>query len=54
MPLTTWLIIIGAIIVFLVLVGLLLGTQYRKVGPNEALIIAAAARGRSPCLTEAG
>jgi flotillin len=40
MPLTTWLIIIGAIIVFLVLVGLLLGTQYRKVGPNEALIIA--------------
>jgi len=40
MPLTTWLIIIGAIIVFLGLVGLLLGTQYRKVGPNEALIIA--------------
>jgi len=39
MPLTTWLIIIGAIIVFLVLVGLLLSAQYRKVGPNEALII---------------
>lgn len=40
MPSTTWLIIIGAIIVFLVLIGLLLATQYRKVGPNEALIIA--------------
>ncbi len=40
MPLTTWLIIIGAIIVFLVLIGLLLSAQYRKVGPNEALIIA--------------
>ncbi|MBC7349397.1 MAG: flotillin [Candidatus Aminicenantes bacterium] len=40
MPLTTWLIIIGAIIVFLVIVGLVLAAQYRKVGPNEALIIA--------------
>ncbi|MBC7362892.1 MAG: flotillin, partial [Candidatus Aminicenantes bacterium] len=40
MPLTTWLIIIGAIILFLGLIGLLLATQYRKVGPNEALIIA--------------
>ncbi|MGB9893007.1 MAG: SPFH domain-containing protein, partial [Candidatus Saccharicenans sp.] len=40
MPLTTWLIIIGAVIVFLVIVGLILATQYRKVGPNEALIIA--------------
>jgi len=40
MPLTTWLIIIGAIIVFLAIIGVLLGTQYRKVGPNEALIIA--------------
>ncbi|MGB9765555.1 MAG: flotillin family protein [Candidatus Saccharicenans sp.] len=40
MPLTTWLIIIGAIIVFLAIVGLILAIQYRKVGPNEALIIA--------------
>ncbi|MDI6848393.1 MAG: SPFH domain-containing protein [Candidatus Saccharicenans sp.] len=40
MPFTTWLIIIGAIVVFLVLVGIILATHYRKVGPNEALIIA--------------
>lgn len=40
MPLTTWLIIIGAIVVFLAIVGVVLATQYRKVGPNEALIIA--------------
>ncbi|MCI4444863.1 MAG: flotillin [Candidatus Aminicenantes bacterium] len=40
MPLTTWLIIIAAIIVFLTLIGLLMAAQYRKVGPNEALIIA--------------
>jgi flotillin len=40
MPLTTWLIIIGAGIVFLGLVSLLLAVQYRKVGPNEVLIIA--------------
>lgn len=40
MPLTNWLIIIGAVVVFLVIVGLVLATQYRKVGPNEALIIA--------------
>jgi len=40
MPLTTWLIIIGVIIIFLAIIGLLLATQYRKVGPNEALIIA--------------
>lgn len=40
MPLTNWLIIIGAIIVVLVIIGLVLAAQYRKVGPNEALIIA--------------
>lgn len=40
MPLTSWLIIIGAVLVFLVIIGLLMATQYRKVGPNEALIIA--------------
>ncbi|MGB9836353.1 MAG: flotillin family protein [Candidatus Saccharicenans sp.] len=40
MPFTTWLIIIGAILVFLVIVGLIMAVQYRKVGPNEALIIA--------------
>ncbi|MBC7363117.1 MAG: flotillin [Candidatus Aminicenantes bacterium] len=40
MPFTTWLIIIGAVLVFLVIVGLILAAQYRKVGPNEALIIA--------------
>jgi len=36
---TSWLIIGGAAVVFLVLVGVLLATHYRKVGPNEALII---------------
>ncbi len=40
MPLTTWLIIIGAVVVFLAIIGVVLATQYRKVGPNEALIIA--------------
>lgn len=40
MPLTSWLIIIGAVLVFLVIFGLLMAAQYRKVGPNEALIIA--------------
>ena len=40
MPFTTWLIIIGAVLVFLVIVGLIMAAQYRKVGPNEALIIA--------------
>lgn len=40
MSLTTWLVIIGAILVFLAIIGLILATQYRKVGPNEALIIA--------------
>ncbi len=40
MSLTTWLIIIGVIVVVLVLLGLILAAQYRKVGPNEALIIA--------------
>jgi len=38
--LTSWLIIAGAVIVFLALVILVLALRYRKVGPNEALIIA--------------
>jgi flotillin len=37
---TSWLIIAGAVIVFVVLVVILMTVQYRKVGPNEALIIA--------------
>jgi len=40
MNLTSWLIIAGAIIVFFALVILVLSLRYRKVGPNEALIIA--------------
>jgi len=40
MPLTSWLIIAGAVIVFFALVILVLALRYRKVGPNEALIIA--------------
>jgi len=40
MPLTSWLIVAGAIIVFFALVILVLALRYRKVGPNEALIIA--------------
>lgn len=39
MNLTSALILIGAIILFLALIALLLAKQYRKVGPNEALII---------------
>jgi flotillin len=39
MNLTSALILIGAIIIFLALIALLLAKQYRKVGPNEALII---------------
>jgi flotillin len=39
MNLTSALILIGAIILFFALIALLLAKQYRKVGPNEALII---------------
>ena len=39
MSLTTGFILIGAVIIFLALLALLLAKQYRKVGPNEALII---------------
>jgi flotillin len=40
MNVTSWLIIAAAVIVFFALVILILALQYRKVGPNEALIIA--------------
>ncbi len=40
MPLTSWLIIVGAVVVLFALVILVLALRYRKVGPNEALIIA--------------
>jgi len=40
MNLTSWLIIAGAVIVFFALVILVLSLRYRKVGPNEALVIA--------------
>ena len=40
MNLTSWLIIAGAVIVFFALIILVLALRYRKVGPNEALIIA--------------
>lgn len=40
MNLTSWLIIAGAVIVVLALIILVLALRYRKVGPNEALIIA--------------
>jgi flotillin len=39
MSLVSWLILAGAVVVFLVLVSLVLTRQYKKVGPNEALII---------------
>jgi len=39
MSLVSWLIPVGAVIVFLALISLLLAKQYKKVGPNEALII---------------
>jgi flotillin len=39
MSLVSWLILVGAIIVFLVLVSLVFAKQYKKVGPNEVLII---------------
>jgi len=40
MNLTSWLILAGAVIVFFALVILVLSLRYRKVGPNEAIIIA--------------
>ena len=40
MNLTSWLIVAGAVVVFFALIILVLALQYRKVGPNEALIIA--------------
>ena len=40
MNLTSWLIIAGAVVVLLALIILVLALRYRKVGPNEALIIA--------------
>jgi flotillin len=39
MAFLSWLIPAGIIILFLALLSLLLAKQYRKVGPNEALII---------------
>jgi len=47
MNLLSWLVLIGIIIVVLVLLSLLMAKQYRKVGPNEALIIS----GRKKTLT---
>lgn len=40
MILTSWLIVAGAVILFFAVVILIMALQYRKVGPNEALIIA--------------
>ena len=40
MNLTSWLILAGAVVVFFGILILILALQYRKVGPNEALIIA--------------
>ncbi|MGQ9673008.1 MAG: flotillin family protein [Candidatus Aminicenantales bacterium] len=39
MSLVSWLILIGIIVVILVLISIVLAVQYRKVGPNEVLII---------------
>ena len=39
MSLVSWLVLAGAVVIFLVLVSLVLTKQYKKVGPNEALII---------------
>ena len=40
MNLTSWLIIAGAVVILLALIIPVLALRYRKVGPNEALIIA--------------
>jgi len=39
MSLVSWLILAGAVVVVLALLALVLAKQYRKVGPNEALVI---------------
>lgn len=39
MDLISWLILAGAIVIILALISLLISKQYRKVGPNEVLII---------------
>jgi flotillin len=48
MNLTPWLIYVGAFVVFIALVILVMALRYRKVGPNEALIIS----GRKKTVTE--
>ena len=48
MSLVSWLILAGAIIVVLALVFLIIAKQYRKVGPNEALIISGRKRTSRP------
>src|SRR5512143_1695953 len=40
MNLTSWLILLGAVVALVVLIIVVLALRYRKVGPNEALIIA--------------
>ncbi|MGZ4887331.1 MAG: flotillin family protein [Candidatus Aminicenantales bacterium] len=40
MNLTSWLIIAGAVVVFFAIIITIMAVRYRKVGPNEALIIA--------------
>src|SRR5512143_37098 len=40
MNLTSWLILVGAVVALVVLVIVIMALRYRKVGPNEALIIA--------------
>ena len=40
MNLTSWLIVAGAVILFFAVAILIMALQYRKVGPNEALIVA--------------
>jgi len=39
MTLVSWLIVIGAVVVLIILLILVFAKQYKKVGPNEALII---------------
>jgi flotillin len=39
MNFVSWIILVGAVIVVLVLISLVIGLRYKKVGPNEALII---------------